>query len=391
MRSKEYQRKLKENQPVLAICYDFDKTLTPDDMQAQGFIQSVGYDISEFWKKSNGLAESNDMDQNLAYMYNGKDIVKEFIDACHENNILPFLYHTTADWHHPAFENDFKEYLKYLRASLEVLCRNYGEIGGFWLDGNWSKPADDWELDELYAIIRKYQPNAIIINNTGLDAQGVYGHKEIDCVTFEQGHPQKLDCTDMEKIYIGEMCYPICEHWGIAQDINVKSMRQILEAMVACRAAGGNFLLGIFTKSDGSQPLLHQGYLEALGQWVQKHEIPFFQGVPCAITGFGKDFALQANDKLYLFVHDISTWGDSNVMKTTPRNYSTFKHFTQEIQTAKWMDNNAAVHFVHDTQKGILFVEPTPFQYGESWIVRVAEIDLKNSNVGENNNEYTAN
>lgn len=67
--SKEYVRKVKENRPVVAICYDFDKTLTPDDMQAQGFIQSVGYDIASFWEKSNGLAENNDMDQNLAYMY----------------------------------------------------------------------------------------------------------------------------------------------------------------------------------------------------------------------------------------------------------------------------------------------------------------------------------
>lgn len=55
--------------PVLAICYDFDKTLSPDDMQAQGYIQSVGYDIKEFWNKSNGLANENDMDTNLAYMY----------------------------------------------------------------------------------------------------------------------------------------------------------------------------------------------------------------------------------------------------------------------------------------------------------------------------------
>lgn len=55
--------------PILAICYDFDKTLTPDDMQAQGYIQSVGYDVKEFWAESNGLAEDNQMDQNLAYMY----------------------------------------------------------------------------------------------------------------------------------------------------------------------------------------------------------------------------------------------------------------------------------------------------------------------------------
>lgn len=38
-------------------------------MQAQGYIQSVGYDVDSFWRESNALAEKNDMDQNLAYMY----------------------------------------------------------------------------------------------------------------------------------------------------------------------------------------------------------------------------------------------------------------------------------------------------------------------------------
>lgn len=54
---------------ILAICYDFDKTLSPDDMQAQGYIQSLGEDTDAFWQESNALAEENDMDQNLAYMY----------------------------------------------------------------------------------------------------------------------------------------------------------------------------------------------------------------------------------------------------------------------------------------------------------------------------------
>lgn len=65
MPDKEYE----EAYPVVAICYDFDKTLSPDDMQAQGYIQSVGYDIPDFWEKSNSLASDNEMDQNLAYMY----------------------------------------------------------------------------------------------------------------------------------------------------------------------------------------------------------------------------------------------------------------------------------------------------------------------------------
>ena len=59
----------KEKDIILAICYDFDKTLTPNDMQAQGFIQSLGQEVDKFWKESNNLAEDNDMDQNLAWMY----------------------------------------------------------------------------------------------------------------------------------------------------------------------------------------------------------------------------------------------------------------------------------------------------------------------------------
>ena len=66
-------RKHKEEKPVVAICYDFDKTLSPTDMQAQGFIQSVGCDVNEFWAESNQVAENNDMDQNLAYMLKMKE------------------------------------------------------------------------------------------------------------------------------------------------------------------------------------------------------------------------------------------------------------------------------------------------------------------------------
>ena len=65
----EYIRKQREDTPVLAICYDFDKTLSPDDMQAQGYIQSIDYDVSEFWHRADMLSQENEMDSNLAYMY----------------------------------------------------------------------------------------------------------------------------------------------------------------------------------------------------------------------------------------------------------------------------------------------------------------------------------
>lgn len=65
--------KYMKKQPILAICYDFDKTLSPEDMQAQGYIQSIEYEVADFWKESNKLASDNDMDQNLAYMYMMRD------------------------------------------------------------------------------------------------------------------------------------------------------------------------------------------------------------------------------------------------------------------------------------------------------------------------------
>ena len=63
-------RRTKEDRPVLAICYDFDKTLSPTDMQAQGYIQSVyDGDVDEFWAETDELAQRNEMDTNLAYMF----------------------------------------------------------------------------------------------------------------------------------------------------------------------------------------------------------------------------------------------------------------------------------------------------------------------------------
>ncbi len=57
----------KEN--VLAICYDFDRTLTPCEMQAQGYIQKLNENVEDFWKLATNLAIDNQMDPNLSYMY----------------------------------------------------------------------------------------------------------------------------------------------------------------------------------------------------------------------------------------------------------------------------------------------------------------------------------
>lgn len=67
-----YEKQIKEirdKKPKMAICYDFDKTLSPDDMQAFTLIPSFGVDKKSFWDESNALARNNLMDNNLAWMY----------------------------------------------------------------------------------------------------------------------------------------------------------------------------------------------------------------------------------------------------------------------------------------------------------------------------------
>ena len=133
----------------------------------------------------------------------GRDLIREFVDACNEGGIVPFFYHTLLDWHNPDYNDDFPKYIDYLDKSIEILCKNYGKIGGFWFDGMWDKPNEDWQEDRIYGTIRKYQPEAMIINNTGLNALGQTGHKEIDSVTFERGKPCFVDKS--QKPIAGEM------------------------------------------------------------------------------------------------------------------------------------------------------------------------------------------
>lgn len=57
------------NLPIVAIMYDFDRTLCTKDMQDYSFIPSLGMTESEFWQYANVLGQREHMDSILAYMY----------------------------------------------------------------------------------------------------------------------------------------------------------------------------------------------------------------------------------------------------------------------------------------------------------------------------------
>ena len=116
----------------------------------------------------------------------------------------------------------------------------------------WDKLDEDWEEDTLYGTIRKYQPEAMIINNTGLQERGKLGHIELDSVTFERGKPQPINLSDSPKYIASEMCETMGDHWGYAKDdLNFKSPATIIEETADCRRYGANMLLNIGPKGDG--------------------------------------------------------------------------------------------------------------------------------------------
>ena len=308
-----------------------------------------------------------------------RDLIREFVDACNRHGIVPFFYHTTLDWYNPDFYNDFDKYLEYLRKSVEILCTNYGKIGGLWFDGNWSKPAGtDWKEDALYATIRKHQPDAIIVNNTGLGARGAIGNPEIDSVTFEQGRPTPMNREGMNKYIAAEMCHTLNDHWGIgSNDFNYQSPMSIIEHLCACRKVGANYLLNIGPTAQGGVDPMQRELMRILGKWMKLYGEAIYEGKPYgATTQNAKNFMLKGDGYLYMFVHDLGQLGNVNVTKEGKYSGNlAFNNVKDEIESIEWMDNGEKLDFVQ--HNGALTVNATGFPYGMSTCVRVAKLKLK--------------
>ena len=318
-------------------------------------------------------------DYDAPHALAGRDLVREFVDACREADIVPHFYHTTLDWVHPEFNGDFNAYLAYLRRSVEILCTNYGKIGGFEFDGNWSRTDVDWQEDALYSMIRRYQPEAMIINNTGLSRLGEVGNSHIDSVTYEQGLPTPIDRRGMKKYLAGEMAMTLNGHWGDADDLNFKSPSRVIECICACRKVGANMLLNIGPAGDGSVPLMSRALMDALGQWMRLFGKAIYNGRPCIFKEGEKDFVLRdvEDPKLdYLFKHGLGINGNPNVtLGKGGRGYTVIEGFDKELASVRWMDNQEELAFerCNDT----LTVMCTDYKYGKNYCVRVAEMRVK--------------
>ncbi len=309
-----------------------------------------------------------------------RDLIAEFVEGCKAEGIIPFFYHTTADWDIDIYNQDFKAYQKYLQRSIEILCTNYGKIGGFWFDGNWDKPDEDWEEDTLYGIIRKHQPEAIIVNNSGLHNRGGYGHPEIDSVTFEQGRPTPMDRTGKDKYVAAEMCETMGSYWGYSNnDYNYKSPKQLIETLCACRKVGANYLLNIGLTGTGAVDYFQAANLMRIGEWVKMHQSAVYNVKPIRVYGAGSDFAVEGDDgKVYFFIHKLGMKGHSNVTVSDggigPR---TFTGLKKKVKSIKWLDSNEEMDFLQNAEADLFSFYATGYPYGVDLVVRVAAAEVE--------------
>ncbi len=299
----------------------------------------------------------------------GRDLIREFVDECNKEGIIPFFYHTLLDWHNPDYNNDFPKYIDYLDKSIEILCKNYGKIGGFWFDGMWDKPNEDWQEDRIYGTIRKYQPEAMIINNTGLNALGQTGHKEIDSVTFERGKPAFVDTS--EKPIAGEVCDALTDHWGYAKyDICLKSPKELIETLVDCRKYDCNLLLNSGLKGNGEMDEGEKAAFKRIGMWIKENKNFIYKAKSTDLTAENADM-MTDGEYYYAAIKGVLMSANCNVAKFGESKTVTL-NTDKRIVDAEWLDSGKEINLKTDNS----FV-CEPFEYGKSLAVRVAKFKLK--------------
>lgn len=310
----------------------------------------------------------------------GRDLVREFVDGCHAEGITPFLYHTTLDWHrgsHDCSTEAFDEYVDFLHDSLELLLAEY-DLGGLWFDGDWSREDADWRLDERYELIRQHQPEAIVINNTGLDDQGAVSHPEIDSVTFEQSDPDPIDRDGTEKYVAAETCRTMNDHWGIGgRDFNYDSPADVIETLATCRARGANLLLNVGPTAEGAIPDYEAATLSRAGEWVDLHADAIYEGRPVECDTPGRDAVLETDEGVYYLAFDIGIAGDENVTAggggTGPR---TIAGLDRGVSGARWLDSGEELQVLQSDDGHLTTIDCTGYPYGTNTVVRIAELDV---------------
>ncbi|MBU2650968.1 MAG: alpha-L-fucosidase [Bacteroidetes bacterium] len=233
----------------------------------------------------------------------GKDLIAPFVMEVREQGLKVGLYYSLLDWSHPDYPNftrnekryeddstRWESFVKFNFGQITEIQKNYNP-DLYWFDGDWEQSAEKWHALEIRKMILSRNPAAII--NSRLQGYGDYA-------TPEQGVPIKRPQAEY-----WELCMTMNDSWGYQHnDSNYKTPGQIIQIFTDCISMGGNLLLDIGPKADGSIPVEQMNILEELGRWTHKHADAIYG----TQAGIAKDYyygpsALSADSNiLYLFL-----------------------------------------------------------------------------------------
>jgi len=199
-----------------------------------------------------------------------KDFIKPFMSSIRDEGLKAGLYYSLLDWSNPNYPNFTKKEKRYEKDSLrwdKFVEFNFCQINEllesydpdlWWFDGDWEQSAEKWKAPLIRETILSHNPVAII--NSRLQGYGDYA-------TPEQGLPVT---KPKEKYW--ELCMTMNDSWGYQHnDKNYKTPNQVIRILVDCISMGGNLLLDIGPKADGSIPDEQVKILKELGRWTGKH------------------------------------------------------------------------------------------------------------------------
>ncbi|MGW3462271.1 alpha-L-fucosidase [Streptomyces olivaceoviridis] len=234
----------------------------------------------------------------------GRDITRELFDALCAEGLRVGVSYSPLDWNHPdhpAFTDADRPYphahhrrptpeqwacfVDYVKGQLTELLTWYGMIDLLWFDGEWERTAEEWHAAELRELITSLQPEVII--NDRLPGQGDYA-------TPEQGMPRRPPGGPWE------LCLTMSESWAYRpDDLDHKSPRLLAGYLSEVVSRGGNLLLNIGPRGDGSLVPTEVATLKQLGSWLAGHGESLFGAGPASERLDFHDPATQRGDTLY--------------------------------------------------------------------------------------------
>jgi alpha-L-fucosidase len=243
------------------------------------------------------------------------DPLKMLSDAARAKGMRLGFYHSIMDWHHPDYRptrdwessdpkagGNLPRYIDYMEAELKELLTRYGDVAAIWFDGEWEHTPEEIRADEVYDMIRKLQPNTLI-NDRLYNRKGGKG----DYGTPEQFVPATGIKDANGRAALWESCVTInSSSWGYNKyETRFKTNRDLIRMLIEVVSKGGNLLLNIGPRPDGTIQPEFVSRLQAMGAWMKVNNEAIYGTTASPFTTlpfFGR--ATQKGNTLYLHVFE---------------------------------------------------------------------------------------